>query len=82
MRIDLIAMVRSGSKGGEINVAQMIACVSQQNIDGRRIPYGFTDRSLPHYKKYDDGAEARGFVESIFHQGLSTGLLLPRYVRS
>jgi DNA-directed RNA polymerase II subunit RPB1 len=67
----LIAMVRSGSKGGEINVAQMIACVSQQNIDGRRIPYGFTDRSLPHYKKYDDGAEARGFVESSFIKGLS-----------
>lgn len=67
----LIAMVRCGSKGNEINVAQMIACVSQQNIDGRRIPYGFTDRTLPHYKKYDDGPEARGFVESSFIKGLT-----------
>jgi DNA-directed RNA polymerase II subunit RPB1 len=67
----LIAMVRCGSKGGDINVAQMIACVSQQAIDGRRIPYGFTDRTLPHYKKYDDGAEARGFVENSFIAGLT-----------
>ena len=67
----LIAMIRSGSKGNEINVAQMIACVGQQNIDGRRIPYGFTDRTLPHYKKYDDSAEARGFIESSFIRGLS-----------
>jgi len=67
----LVAMVKAGSKGGPINIAQMIACVGQQNIEGRRIPYGFSDRTLPHYKKYDDGAEARGFIESSFIGGLS-----------
>ncbi len=67
----LMSMVRSGSKGGPINVAQMMACVGQQNIEGRRIPYGFQDRTLPHYKKYDDGAEARGFIESSFIRGLT-----------
>jgi hypothetical protein len=49
----------------------MIACVGQQAIDGRRIPYGFTDRTLPHFHKYDDGASARGFVESSFMRGLN-----------
>ena len=67
----LVAMVKAGSKGGPINIAQMIACVGQQNIEGKRIPYGFSDRTLPHYKKYDDGAEARGFIESSFIGGLS-----------
>jgi DNA-directed RNA polymerase II subunit RPB1 len=67
----LIAMVRAGSKGSTINIAQMMACVGQQAPEGRRIPYGFTDRTLPHYKKYDDGAEARGFVESSFIHGLT-----------
>jgi DNA-directed RNA polymerase II subunit RPB1 len=67
----LLAMIRSGSKGSEYNVAQMVACVGQQIVDGRRIPYGLTDRTLPHYKKYDDGAEARGFVESSFIKGLT-----------
>lgn len=67
----LIAMVKAGSKGSNINIAQMMACVGQQAPEGRRIPYGFTDRTLPHYKKYDDGAEARGFVEASFIEGLS-----------
>jgi DNA-directed RNA polymerase II subunit RPB1 len=67
----LIAMVKAGSKGSTINIAQMMACVGQQAPEGRRIPYGFNDRTLPHYKKYDDGAEARGFVESSFIRGLT-----------
>ena len=49
----------------------MIACVGQQNVDGKRIAYGFTNRTLPHYTKYDDGPEARGFVENSFISGLS-----------
>jgi DNA-directed RNA polymerase II subunit RPB1 len=67
----LVAMVKSGSKGGADNIAQMIACLGQQSIEGKRIPYGLTDRTLPHYKKYDDGAEARGFIESSFIRGLT-----------
>jgi len=67
----MINMVKSGSKGKETNVAQMIACVGQQNVDGKRVAYGFTDRTLPHYTKYDDGPEARGFVENSFISGLS-----------
>jgi DNA-directed RNA polymerase II subunit RPB1 len=67
----LMVMIRSGSKGDENNVAQMIACVGQQAPEGRRIPYGFTDRTLPHYKMFDDGAEARGFVDGSFLRGLT-----------
>ena len=67
----LMTMVRSGSKGDENNVAQMIACLGQVSVEGKRIPYGFTDRTLPHYKMYDDGVQARGFVESSFMRGLT-----------
>jgi DNA-directed RNA polymerase II subunit RPB1 len=67
----LLAMVRSGSKGEALNVAQMMACLGQTAIEGKRIPYGFTDRTLPHYKKYDDSAESRGFIESSFIRGLT-----------
>jgi DNA-directed RNA polymerase II subunit RPB1 len=65
----LTTMVNSGSKGKPTNISQMIACLGQQNVDGSRIPYGFTDRTLPHYHKYDDSAEARGFVENSFISG-------------
>jgi DNA-directed RNA polymerase beta' subunit len=67
----LVNMVKSGSKGKPQNVAQMIANVGQQNVDGKRVAYGFTDRTLPHYSKYDDGPEARGFVENSFISGLT-----------
>ena len=62
-------MINSGSKGKSTNIAQIVACLGQQNVDGSRIPYGFTDRTLPHYHKYDDSAEARGFVENSFISG-------------
>lgn len=67
----MINMVRAGSKGSKTNVSQMIAIVGQQNVEGKRMPYGFTDRTLPHFKRYDDGARARGFVENSFISGLS-----------
>ena len=66
-----VIMVNAGSKGNNINIAQMISCLGQQNVDGKRIPYGFDDRTLPHYTKYDDSPEARGFVENSFIQGLT-----------
>ena len=66
-----IVMVNAGSKGSTLNIAQMISCLGQQNVDGKRIPYGFQDRTLPHYTKYNDSPEARGFVESSFIQGLT-----------
>ena len=66
-----VIMVNAGSKGGDINISQMISCLGQQTVDGKRIPYGFENRTLPHYTKYDDSPTARGFVESSFISGLS-----------
>jgi DNA-directed RNA polymerase II subunit RPB1 len=66
-----VVMFNAGSKGSEINIQQMTACLGQQNVDGKRIPYGFEHRTLPHFTKYDDSAIARGFVESSYINGLS-----------
>ncbi len=66
-----VIMVNAGSKGSILNIAQMVSCLGQQNVDGKRIPYGYEDRTLPCYNKYDDSPEARGFVESSFIQGLT-----------
>jgi len=65
-----VAMSSSGSKGSDINIVQMVSCLGQQQLEGGRIPYGFEDRTLPHFTKYDDGPEARGFIESSFVKGL------------
>lgn len=66
-----VTMVNAGSKGKNLNIAQMISCLGQQNVDGKRIPYGFEHRTLPHYSKFDDAPEARGFVENSFVGGLT-----------
>jgi len=66
-----VIMVKSGSKGSDLNISQMISCLGQQNVDGKRIPYGFEDRTLPHFTKYDDSPSARGFVENSFISGLT-----------
>lgn len=59
------------SKGKSTNLAQMVACLGQQAIYSARVPYGYDNRSLPHFKKYDDSAEARGFIEHSFIHGLN-----------
>ena len=66
-----VIMVNAGSKGSELNISQMISCLGQQNVDGKRIPYGFDRRTLPHFTKFDDSPVARGFVESSYINGLS-----------
>ena len=66
-----VIMVNAGSKGSDLNISQMISCLGQQNVDGKRIPYGFTGRTLPHFTKFDDTPGARGFVESSYINGLN-----------
>jgi len=64
-------IVTSGSKGSDINIQQMMCLLGQQSIDGKRVPMGFTDRTLPHYPRYENGAESRGFISSNFVNGLN-----------
>ena len=66
-----VTMVNAGSKGSDLNISFMISCLGQQNVDGKRIPYGFDHRTLPHFTKFDDSPGARGFVESSYINGLS-----------
>jgi DNA-directed RNA polymerase II subunit RPB1 len=63
-------MVDSGSKGSDINITQMMALLGQQLIAGRRVQYTLQDRTLPHFPRYDDGIESRGFVENSFISGV------------
>ena len=66
-----LMIVNSGSKGNLINISQMISCLGQTNVDGKRIPYGFENRTLPHFSKFDDSPGARGFIENSYISGLT-----------
>ena len=66
-----VTIVTSGSKGNTLNISQMISCLGQQNVDNKRIPYSYLNRTLPHFKQFDDSPSARGFVENSFISGLT-----------
>eukprot|EP00053_Salpingoeca_punica_P019143 m.191874 g.191874 ORF g.191874 m.191874 type:complete len:1734 (-) comp17576_c0_seq3:442-5643(-) len=65
------AMSVAGSKGSSLNISQVIACVGQQNVEGKRIPFGFRYRTLPHFVKDDYGPESKGFVFNSYLAGLT-----------
>ncbi|KAM7490586.1 hypothetical protein LguiA_033507 [Lonicera macranthoides] len=66
-----LIMSQCGSKGSPINISQMIACVGQQSVGGKRAPNGFIDRSLPHFKRMSKTPDAKGFVANSFYSGLT-----------
>lgn len=66
-----LIMALSGSKGSFINISQMIACVGQQALNGKRVPNGFNDRSLPHFEHNSKTPAAKGFVKNSFYTGLT-----------
>lgn len=68
-RNQLYTAVKSGSKGVDTNIRQIMCSVGQQSLWGHRVPQNFTSRSLPHYHKHDVGAAAGGFVRSSFIEG-------------
>jgi DNA-directed RNA polymerase III subunit RPC1 len=66
-----LIMAKCGSKGSNINVAQMVTLVGQQMIGGARVADGFQDRTLPHFPKNARQPPSKGFVRNSFFSGLT-----------
>ncbi|KAJ2547363.1 DNA-directed RNA polymerase II core subunit rpo21, partial [Coemansia sp. RSA 1933] len=49
----------------------MAVCVGQQNVEGKRIGFGFKYRTLPHFPKDDYSPESKGFVRNSYLRGLT-----------
>jgi len=65
-----VIMALTGARGSMLNLTQITACVGQQSVRGSRITRGYNKRTLPHFKKGELGAKARGFVHSSYKEGL------------
>ncbi len=65
-----VIMAKSGARGSMLNLSQMAGCIGQQAVRGERISRGYHHRTLPHFQKYDLGADAKGFVTSSYKVGL------------
>ncbi len=66
-----VVMAVSGARGSMLNLTQMAGCVGQQAVRGERIMRGYEDRTLPHFKKGNRGAEGHGFVKNSYKSGLN-----------
>lgn len=65
-----VIMARTGARASMLNLTQITACVGQQSVRGGRIHRGYIDRTLPHFRKEELGAKAKGFVHSSYKRGL------------
>jgi DNA-directed RNA polymerase subunit A' len=66
-----VLMARCGARGSMLNLSQMAGMVGQQSVRGSRINRGYKDRTLPHFRWGDLGADAKGFVAHSYKQGLT-----------
>lgn len=64
------ALVVSGAKGSDTNLQQMMGCIGQQSLEGRRMLKKVEGRTLNYFHKDDDTPEARGFTRSSLLDGL------------
>ena len=53
-----------------LNLSQMAGCIGQQAVRGERLSRGYWNRTLPHFRKGDLGAQAKGFVKASYKSGL------------
>ena len=68
---NFFSMIKSGSKGAPINMAQIVGCIGQQAVEGKRIAKRVAQRSLAYFHQNDDTIEARGFIKSSFLEGMT-----------
>ena len=66
-----IIMAKIGARGSLLNATQMAAMLGQQAVRGKRVTRGYRGRTLPHFRKRDLGALARGCVVNSFRTGLT-----------
>ncbi|MFZ5955608.1 MAG: DNA-directed RNA polymerase subunit A' [Nanoarchaeota archaeon] len=63
-------MIMSGAGGNILNISQIACSVGQQALSGKRISFGYTDRTLSSFKKNDLSPKSRGFIYNSFINGL------------
>jgi DNA-directed RNA polymerase subunit A' len=63
-------MIQSGAGGAILNVTQMACSVGQQSLWAKRIDIGYSDRTLPFFKKGDISPRSRGFIRSSYFDGV------------
>jgi hypothetical protein len=64
------SMITTGAKGSKVNFAMICGMLSQQSLEGRRIPVMVSGKTLPSFGFYDFGTRAGGLITDCYLQGL------------
>ncbi|XWV25257.1 dna-directed rna polymerase subunit 1 [Tupanvirus deep ocean] len=67
----IFVCISSGSSGTSMNAGQIIGCIGQVIVEGKRIQKRFNNRTLPMFAQHDDSPFARGFCYDSFLSGLN-----------
>jgi DNA-directed RNA polymerase subunit A' len=66
----LVQSAHAGAGDKVLNIALMSGFAGQQALRGKRINFGYTNRTLPHFKKGDLSPDAHGFVAQGYVDGI------------
>ena len=66
----LVQSAHAGSGDKVLNIALMSGFVGQQALRGERINFGYTHRTLPHFKINDLSPNAHGFIRNGYAKGM------------
>ena len=64
-------MISAGGGGSMLHITQIACSVGQQVLNGRRIDFGYTGRTLSFFKKGDLSPRSGGFIYNSFMTGLT-----------
>ena len=64
------SMIKSGSKGNNINLGQIAGSIGQHIVNFNRVKKQVTDRTTSHFYNNDDSPNARGYIYSSYSNGL------------
>jgi DNA-directed RNA polymerase subunit A' len=63
-------MISAKAGGNILNITQIACSVGQQALGGKRINFGYSDRTLSCFEKEDLSPKAKGFIYNSFINGL------------
>ena len=66
-----LIMTVTKSRGDEVNIQQVLGCIGQPVVRGKRVQRGYSGRLLPHFRKGDIGPYGGGFVKNSFATGMN-----------
>ena len=64
-------IIMSGSKGAIVNLSQISSSLGQQELEGKRVPFMLSGKTLPCFKKLEITPSAGGFIFERFLTGIN-----------